>query len=1496
VTGTTSGSTRQAVQIGDPNVRASIRLEAALSDEAVACLFAQAEGGGLRGWLLAQADGLDATIEGSASALARIVDEWSRWLRAEHGKPLLATFTPSDRPFGSLRLFRDRASLEQWFDASAKEPPPAGRAETSSKHGWRGFWSTVGDRISSVFGRGEPTAPRTAPVVSLREVLGRHRPAIARGLRIDERQLGALLEETSTLAREESDRRIAAFLAQHRSPLRSPARARRRADADDAPDTTSRATGARREPPAVRDGDVPALVPVDGRTDLDPCFIQSLFPAGPVQLWPEDTFPLFGTAIAPGELDRFEINADIYYLQERVRLDALLSELGLGQSLHRQWRQLYATAAHTPALGRGAVEGHPDIWGVAGVVDENLAWIEPAEMTLQSHYASQETAFTLTRTGSRAMRELGNVWPELPLWSPDRNDLFHRLLDLRIVLRDRRQRVQALRDAGSREARHALDPDIASDLPVAIGVGYNYEEPPVPQLSSLYFVRVNADRYPGARGTWSDFFQAEHAATVGELDRVLPIVEEVVWQVGYHYLRHRTLSVLRLLNEAHEALTFEQFQRAVNRYAAAEALLDDVIRNDIFGPGDARRVTVNFTDPDTGADTEIFLHRVLTISTVVAPPSEFSREAITGELFISGFASIFLSEEERRELFEKLARVIQTVVRPILDGDLLTRPLEDALHYLKDFVIPACLGELFLRRGEWDRRDYDRALEQFTKAGASVPADGRDSPANHFLWLRMARAYLRKGYAEYAAPDGSWAVAFDDFGHVLEDAYGPMGQIQVPTILVHDGIRKVNPLVLALRIEACIHRTNIAARVNPLGYPENYVPAVRFDWITKQALGAVQALDDAEQRYITFRVNAEDALQRFQQLSAAVQLAGLEIVVAQANVSREEASLTAAQGSLTATRNRLRNAREALDEFTYLARVRAVYTAFLSGLESLGSAIVGGLPALNNGLLNMLSNDAFLESQLRRQVDELEDAVVVAQQNVVVASRTVAAARSLERLARLKDVIAQDALFFEAEREFNYARWFALADEMRDIVRYRLRATLRLVYLAQQAFYFMTGIQVGIVVYDVNPRDTARNLAGRVPVQSYLMGQHIRDAVASLEGEWISFYSAPGSSYQGRENCQPGAGALVEDVRLDILYPLPFHNLRQNGGGRIDFELTLEDLDCRSEGSYLQLVEDVEVYGTFGNLGGQSISAQLTNSPFSVVRVRDTANRITAGVVPDWLPSGSLGFKAVIKSQPLATQEFRGSLLQNPSFHACAGPGSTPILSPFEYNGLSQRWSLEIKGSENPRLDFAQIVSLGVRFRFAQFRQGMAGSGLEALHAAHCATRTRGSVLLLALYENFFVPGQPPLAPEDRVVTRQLLIDDFPMEHRTDPTLLNLGCLFAPRAGAPAFDPVHFHLTIDQYTDVNGLPIEVAADTTPVPEGQIAVSAGGDPASQSPLNVFVDRDVTDGVITPWLRLLPLRAGVPVGATFRLRVNLNENPTFDLANLEAVIMHLEYRFG
>ena len=117
------------------------------------------------------------------------------------------------------------------------------------------------------------------------------------------------------------------------------------------------------------------------------------------------------------------------------------------------------------------------------------------------------------------------------------------------------------------------------------------------------------------------------------------------------------------------------------------------------------------------------------------------------------------------------------------------------------------------------------------------------------------------------------------------------------------------------------------------------------------------------------------------------------------------------------------------------------------------------------------------------------------------------------------------------------------------------------------------------------------------------------------------------------------------------------------------------------------------------------------------------------------------------------------------------------MLLPFEYNGLAQRWTLEIKQSENPSLDFSQIISLGVRFKYSQRRNAQ----LQLLHEAQCTTRERGAVLLIQIWDNFFDPGQPPFTPSDRIASLQIQEGEFEQLHQQNPLLREVAIIFVKK-------------------------------------------------------------------------------------------------------------------
>lgn len=1206
--------------------------------------------------------------------------------------------------------------------------------------------------------------------------------------------------------------------------------------------------------------------------------------SGDFEQWPENGFTLFGTSWVPDASAPAHFADTLTYGMERSRIAELQADLDIGgtllQSLHGALRPLYNQCAKGMMLSpANAVSGDTDIWAILGVVDPAGNWLANPTVTASYENVPSFGSGSFPKQISledHDLRSLGNAFVGLTLEDDVGPGLFRRINDLRRQLRVRRDEIQDL-------FTNRIPPDGDYSPLLAHSIPYT------PLVHGLWLGKLEGDIWSGyhtvIHDAWYPF--ATHVGCLDELDRVIAILDQVSRVVDYHYLRQRVLTALKRIGEGHEYLGLEEKGQAVLAYHDASDILDGVI-DDISNH-------IRTLPPPEG---EYHLHRLMSVGDLFTPQDDMS--AVFGRpamlLVLAIFEQIFSDDDTIANL---LARMTSEDVEPILDGDVLNKPLEDVIHYLRYFVVPACQGEVQLRYAEQQvgANRFDIGIWFLQQAAEYIPQGGADSTASHFLWLRIARGFLRKGYSEYA--HGSWATARGILELVLADQYGPGGHVKVSeTLLVEAGIEKHNPLVLALRIEACNHLANIDAGVNPLGFPPNYIPSVRWSWITGLAITSANQLNAAEQKYIDFRVRAEEAVARLNNLTAMTGIASAELAAAASERSTRLAELDAAHLSVGTVIDRLDRAREARDEWSRISTIKLIFNSVLNVAAGAMSYFnPTGAIGTTSTLVNTAFNDLFQLHQLERQVEDLEGALLVAQQNALVAQRAADSSQAYENLARLKVRISQRALAYEQSREFNYARWYALADQMQDIVRYRLRHTLRLTYLSQQAFYFMTSVQVPVVQFDIDPENTAVGLNNLANLQGHLMGDHAINALQQLDTEWINFYNTP--DYQGQEN----GASLTETVRLDhagsVIYtvdPLQFSEFRQNGGS-IEFEIKLDQLDCRREGTYQRLIEDVEVLAVIGNLGSQvEVSGELSNSPYSIVRIHDPLDRVAVSqdeIIDDWVDYSTMlgsGFKTIIKRQNPQTRELSGMLQANTTATLSA-PG-TPILRPFEYNGMAQRWKLEIKPSENPTLDFSSFIELSVRFHYSLRMH----AGLKVLHEAQCAARAVTGATLVVIWDNFFVVGAPPFTPDDRIAELPLLVDDFPVAHRDTPVLTKISCFFAPEA-ATNLPPLTFHFATDQYVDGGGDPIEVTVLTAPEAldgtSGQMAFSDVEDPTTSSPLDQLCDQDLTDGVVAPFVSLITGPANALVGATLRLRINLQDNPSLAFDDLDRVVLVLQY---
>ena len=533
-------------------------------------------------------------------------------------------------------------------------------------------------------------------------------------------------------------------------------------------------------------------------------------------------------------------------------------ELKPGGALHQtlfDWAATqYAGCGISPRLsGTNDLPDNRDVWPFFGVVDGPGVWIwnpildiryDPHDLDTQVITNVTTTITTIPSVLPPFMNYLVAIGLQIRTMPLDgTSGLFVGLDTLRTRLSAARARVQAYYDSRQTDSSGKRMPDWA-------------DRTDVPYVESIRVTQAFPDGVCSSGEVielWDSSFPfMEHIGALYEFDRVSPILDQMAAWLNYHYLRQQTLPVWDCLIAGHLALQSEQCDIALAQYQKAIPLIDTLLVN-VARVASRRPAGAGYVmSPGSLYNWGLgHLERVMTLGDALEP------EASVSDLYNRPW-SVYLMSFSDSHLQARLTAMLSSTAGPILDGDL-GAPLEDALHYLRDFAIPALRGEAYLRQADYGGpADCDLAITAFEQAAAYLPADGA-SVAARFLWLRMARAYLRKGELLHLHND--WQGASDALDQVLQDTFAA-GRVRVSSTVSVNGEDVDNPLVAAVRLDAARRKKQLEDAVNAMGYPEGYLPSLRYDWLIAQAGDSAEQLSRAEERYVTLRCAAEDAAAR----------------------------------------------------------------------------------------------------------------------------------------------------------------------------------------------------------------------------------------------------------------------------------------------------------------------------------------------------------------------------------------------------------------------------------------------------------------------------------------------------------------------------------------------------------------------------------------------------------------------------------------------------------
>lgn len=316
-----------------------------------------------------------------------------------------------------------------------------------------------------------------------------------------------------------------------------------------------------------------------------------------------------------------------------------------------------------------------------------------------------------------------------------------------------------------------------------------------------------------------------------------------------------------------------------------------------------------------------------------------------------------------------------------------------------------------------------------------------------------------------------------------------------------------NPRVFALLLTANARLEQIKADFNWLGYPDDYTPPWRFQFLLERGRYFAEHAKQAQRDYLNFLSNAER--EEFQEKSAAqaVQLESANIAIEDARVTHAEEEYDAATLSQDYAEKIATDAQIRVDEYgtfdqiaekqsdaPWWEQASQIGGAILSGAA--GGLQKGGGPMAAAGALGgFLSSVASLKAQERADTiqaaqrdyekrslelakEEAHAAKLVAEQQEKVALAAVTVANLQRQAALLRHELAVETVAYLMNRKLNAEQWFRLASAIRAIAETYLRYAIEIAFLAEQAYEFEADKQMNVIRFDYDLSELGEYLAG----------------------------------------------------------------------------------------------------------------------------------------------------------------------------------------------------------------------------------------------------------------------------------------------------------------------------------------------------------------------------------------------------------------------------------
>nr|WP_320192893.1 hypothetical protein [uncultured Desulfobacter sp.] len=599
------------------------------------------------------------------------------------------------------------------------------------------------------------------------------------------------------------------------------------------------------------------------------------------------------------------------------------------------------------------------------------------------------------------------------------------------------------------------------------------------------------------------------------------------------------------------------------------------------------------------------------------------------------------------------------------------------LPHMYSFTLPVCIGDCYHHLGE-----FQKAFNQYKKASSyQYINQAYEIPS---LWMKIAKNYLEWGdfyYKDYnpeeaitqytkvitikdTVPNDSFLYkgVMDNYGNKVGSLITDIDNAEKSTL---------NPNIITMILEIRTHLTKIAAGLDFTGFPAEYFPIFKFDYLQSITKYFANQAVQAEREYIGFYSKGEDDALTKLQLQQSLEVSSAEIELSQKQLEYAEAEFQVTKENIELLDERIQNAKDAKNKYSAIAYDLAQLSAanaFAAGPEGYEvsysyysqkegkNVTVSGSDAykvmkdiaLKKG---MLSREMELLN-MQNNIDEMEKAKDVAKAQKESAGARVDVAKEQKKIAKMRKKHAQSLLDAFDNQVFTPEVWFQLGYHMYNISRSYLYYAINFAKKMESAYELENGIKVQIIK---NEYDT--NIVSGLLSADYLLKD-------------IDYFDV---HYIGTVKSKDIPAKKTYSISQ--LNPMAFETTFKETG-KIDFNTPLEYFDRAFPGSYLRKIKRVEV-AVEGMVPTGGVTGVLKNSGFALDRKKNGTT-----------------YYRVQPYETLFTSEYH---IKQDAF---IFQGNKKVLDVFENTGVSTNWSFELSPSVN-NVDFNLISDIKVTLYYS---------------------------------------------------------------------------------------------------------------------------------------------------------------------------------------------------